>query len=371
MPKTAFVYSADMTCYELSPDHPLRPERLSLTYELASEYGLFGGDSQLVEPRPAGEADILSFHDPAYIHAVEELSEGKEVQASWRFGFGHIDNPPFAGMYEAALLYTGASLAAADLIITGQVQRAFNISGGLHHAKPGMASGFCIFNDPVIAIKRLMGTFDRIAYIDVDAHHGDGVQEAFYCTNRVLTISMHETGDYLFPGTGYVQEIGEGEGKGYSVNIPLQPLTPDEVYVWAFREVVPPLISAFNPQVIVAQLGADSHLDDPLAHLCLTSQGFTEVVRTIVGFGKPLAALGGGGYNISVAPRLWTLAYAEMMELELPDEIPGRFARTYRLNHLRDAAPPPLYEHQRRHSRTSAEQTVRLAKELVFPLHGL
>ena len=373
MPKTAFVYTERMASYNLGPEHPLRPERLRLAYELASEYGLFGGDSQLVEPEPAEEADILSFHDPAYVQAVKELGEGKEISAPWHFGFGYGDNPPFIGMYEASLLYTGASLTAADLVMSGRAQRAFNISGGLHHAKAAMASGFCTFNDPVIAINRLRRMYDRIAYIDIDAHHGDGVQEAFYETGRVLTVSIHETGEYLFPGTGYVHEIGEGEGRGYSVNIPLSPSTTDDVYAWAFLEIVPPLISAYDPQVVVAQLGADSHFQDPLAHLLLTSEGFIKVVKTIVGFGKPLVALGGGGYNVSVTPRLWTLAYAEMMEREPPDAIPDRFARAHNIQHLRDDIKPELAlsSYQIKAARRYAEQTVRDLKGLIFPIHGL
>ncbi|HUV05015.1 MAG TPA: acetoin utilization protein AcuC [Armatimonadota bacterium] len=372
MPKTAFVYNNRMASYDLGPEHPLRPERLRMTYDLASAYGLFGGDSQLLEPKPAEEADILSFHNPAYVQTVKELGEGKEVPGAWRFGLGYGDNPPFIGMYEASVLYTGASLTAADSVISGRAERAFNISGGLHHAKAAMASGFCTFNDPVITINRLRSTYDRIAYIDIDAHHGDGVQEAFHETDRVLTISIHESGEYLFPGTGHVHEIGEGEGRGYSVNIPLSPSTTDDVYVWAFAEIVPPLISAYEPQVIVAQLGADSHFQDPLAHLLLTSEGFVKVVKTIIGFGKPLVALGGGGYNVSAVARLWTLAYAEMVERELPDPIPEGY-RAHDIHHLRDATRPELTltDYQLKSARRYAEERVRDLKSLVFPIHGL
>ena len=379
MPKASFIYSADMAEYDLGPNHPLRPERLRMTYELASACGLLDGDPQvvetacgeLVEPVSASESDILTFHKPAYVQVIKELSRGINAPDAWRFGFGPGDNPPFPGMYEASLLYTGASITAAELIMSGHTRCAFNVSGGLHHAKPANASGFCTFNDPVIAINRLMKAYDRIAYIDIDAHHGDGVQEAFYNTNRVLTISIHESGEYLFPGTGDVHEIGEGDGKGYSVNIPLAPATPDDVYVWAFHEIVPPLTSAYNPQVIVAQLGADSHFQDPLTHLCLTSRGFTEVVRMIVGFGIPLVALGGGGYNISVVPRLWTLAYAEMLHRELPDEIPDAFALTYNLHHLHDPSEPVATDRQRESVKTAVEQKVRALKRLIFHLHGL
>ena len=373
MPKTAFIYSADMARYDLYPSHPLRPERLRMTYELASEYGLFGGESRLVEPSPAEEGDILSFHEPEYVHVVKDLSAEIPVPHQAIFGFGPGDNPPFQGMYEASLLYTGASLKAADLVMRGEAERAFSISGGLHHAKPARASGFCIFNDPVIAVKRLMQEFDRIAYIDIDVHHCDGVQEAFYDTGRVLTISIHESGDYLFPGTGDVQEIGEGEGKGFTANIPLAPGTPDDVYTQAFREVVPPLIAAYDPQVIVAQLGADSHFQDPLAHLNVTSAGFIDVVGSIVDFGKRLVALGGGGYDISAVSRLWTLAYAYMTECELPDKIPPEFSSKYGLRRLRDsvAVESIISDSQRASVKDYADWKTRTAKELLFPLHGI
>jgi acetoin utilization protein AcuC len=369
--KTAFVYSPKMAQYELSPDHPLRPERLALTFELASEYGLFTGDSRLVEPIPAEESDILTFHTPEYVRAVRELSVDQDHPSAWRFGFGPLDNPPFPGMYEASLLYTGASVTAAELVMSGQIDRAFNISGGLHHAKAGKASGFCIFNDPVIAINHLLRQFERVAYIDIDAHHGDGVQAAFYDTDRVLNISIHESGEYLFPGTGFVHEIGEGAGRGYAVNIPLAPLTTDEWWLWAFHEIVPPLISAYAPEVIVAQLGVDSHFSDPLAHLNVSSDGFIAAVRTILGFGKPMVALGGGGYNLSVVPRLWTLAYAEMARRELPDEIPEEFARLHGIRRLRDGGKAELPPDQETHVKHAAEETVASLRRIVFPLHGL
>lgn len=366
--KAGFVYCDDMTKYDMGVDHPLRPERLRLTKELISAYGLIA-QGQLIAPELATEADILTVHKPDYIAAVRKLSEGKDISDPWRYGFDYGDNKPFPGMYEASLLYTGASIKAAELIMEGQFERCFNISGGLHHAMPNRASGFCIFNDPAIAIQRLRKKFSRIAYIDIDAHHGDGVQHIFYDTNTVLTISMHESGRYLFPGTGFVNEIGTGKGKGYSVNIPLEPYTPSDVMVWAFKEIVPPLIKAYDPQVIVAQLGVDSHFQDPLAHLELTSRGFDELVKTIISFEKPLVALGGGGYNINTVARLWTLAYARLLEVEISDAIPADFASRHNIHRLHDVELPITTEERRRTTFEAAQETVQLIKEIVFPYH--
>jgi acetoin utilization protein AcuC len=233
------------------------------------------------------------------------------------------------------------------------------------------ASGFCVFNDPAIAIQRLRRTFDRIAYIDVDAHHGDGVEAAFYDSSDVLTISIHESGHFLFPGSGFTDEIGVGAGRGYSVNIPLTPSTPDEVYLWAFDEIVPPLIEAYDPEIVVAQLGVDSHFQDPLARLALTSHGFTAIIERILGLGRPLVALGGGGYNLAAVPRLWTLAYGLMSERQIPDRIPPEYATKYGITHLHDTTQPGAAQYQRHNVRPDAERAVRDIKRLVFPFHGL
>lgn len=371
MPKTVLIYGHEMTCYDLGRNHPLRPERLRLVYELVSACGLIGGDSALVPPEPATREDLETVHVPSYIDTVKTLSDGDCSPAKTRSGFGSLDNPPFPGMYEASLIYTGASVLAAHLVVSGECDRAFNFSGGLHHAMPDRASGFCVFNDAAVAIERLRHKFKRIAYIDLDAHHGDGVQSIFYDTDEVLTISLHESGDYLFPGTGYPNEIGVGAGKGCSVNIPFTPSTPDDVYLWAFDQVVPPLIAAYQPDAIVAQLGVDTHFDDPLAHLVLTSSGFTSLVERILSFGRPVVALGGGGYNLLAVPRLWTLAYALMAGRDIPDRIPEEYTRKYGTAQLHDAVSPPISRHQKHNVRPDAEKAVAAVKRLVFPLHGL
>jgi acetoin utilization protein AcuC len=184
------------------------------------------------------------------------------------------------GLWDAAELVAGGSLLAAQVVADGEATRAFHFAGGLHHAMPDRASGFCYVNDAVLAIMRLRERGWRVAYVDIDAHHGDGVQFAFYGDPNVLTISTHERGDRLFPGTGFVAEMGEGEGRGFSVNLPLQPFTDDAVFAEAFEAVVPSILGAFKPDVLVLQLGIDSHRTDPLTHLALTVQGFTAAVRT-------------------------------------------------------------------------------------------
>lgn len=371
MLRTALIYSDDMKGYDMGLNHPMRPERLRLVYELVSAYGLIGGDSRLLSPIPARRSDLESVHLPEYIDAVKALSGGSDTPSPTAYGFGSADNPPFLGMYEASMLYTGASLQATELVASGRYERVFSISGGLHHAMPRRASGFCVFNDVAVAIQSLRRRFTRIAYIDVDAHHGNGVQAAFYDAADVLTISIHETGDYLFPGSGFTHEIGIGAGRGYSVNIPLTPSTPDSVYLRTFDEIVPRLIESYDPQIVVAQLGVDAHFSDPLTHLILTSRGFTAVVERILGFGRPLVAFGGGGYNLTAVPRLWTLAYAMMADRELDDRVPDAYARSYGITHLHDRSDPEMTRHQRHNVVPDAEQAIRQIREWIFPLHGI
>jgi acetoin utilization protein AcuC len=274
-------------------------------------------------------------------------------------------------MFEAATLSSGATLLAAEMVANKTVDVAFNISGGLHHAAAGHASGFCVFNDPALAVHHFLRRGMRVAYIDVDAHHGDGVQEAFYDDDRVLTISVHESGRYLFPGTGFVGELGQGRARGYSVNLPLFPYTSDDVYLDAFRQVVPPLIRAFGPDVLVTQLGIDSYHSDPLTHLQLTTMGFVEVVREFAALGLPWLATGGGGYDLMAVARAWTLAYGEMLGVEWPDTLPRTFAVEHGIGHLRDSDSPEIPANLRPDIRRHAGETVAALKEQVFPILGV
>ena len=328
--KAAFIFSDEFARFDYGSSHPLKPFRLKLTYELIKACGLLApSDPRLIEPHPARVEDLLTFHTQDYIDILRASNSGADYPGADFFGLGPGDNPIFAGMFDWSILIAGASLKAADLVDSGEAEVAFNISGGLHHAMADHASGFCYINDPVIAIQSLVNRGRRVAYVDIDAHHGDGVQEAFFSSDKVLTISLHETGQALFPGSGFEYEIGSGAGEGYSVNIPLPPETDDELFVHAFTEVVPPLIDVFRPDIIVSQLGVDTFRSDPLAHLNITTNGFCRVVTMIRAMAPKWVALGGGGYDIANVARAWTLAWAIMNGTNAPSEIPDFYRQQY------------------------------------------
>ncbi|OLD76766.1 MAG: hypothetical protein AUG87_07260 [Candidatus Rokubacteria bacterium 13_1_20CM_4_70_14] len=295
MTKTALVYSDAYGRFDYGPEHPLRMERLGLTWRLMEAYGLTALPNARVHlPEPATEHAVALWHTQDYLDVLKAANGGAVPEHAARCGLGPGDNPVFPGLWDAARLCAGGSLLAAELVASGKATRAFHFAGGLHHALPGRASGFCYVNDAVLAILYLKSRGLRVLYVDIDAHHGDGVQHAFYEDPEVLTISTHERGDYLFPGTGFVEEVGAGAALGYSVNLPLEPFTDASVYLAAFEEVVPPLVGAFKPDVVVAQLGIDSHRTDPLTHLDLDVQGFARAVARLVELSPRLVALGGG-----------------------------------------------------------------------------
>ena len=374
--KTALVYSDAWRGFDYGPEHPLRMERLGLTWQLMEAYGLSRlPGSRVVAPESATIEAIARFHSREYIEILRGVSAGDWVPHAARYGLGPGDNPIFPGLWEAAELVAGGSLLAASLVADGAAQRVFHFGGGLHHAMPDRASGFCYVNDAVLAIMRLRERGWRVAYVDIDAHHGDGVQFAFYRDPNVLTVSTHERGDRLFPGTGFVAEMGEGDGFGYSVNLPLQPFTDDDVYQPAFEAVVPPVVSAFKPDVLVLQLGIDSHRTDPLTHLSLTVQGFTAVVRRLLELAPRVVALGGGGYDLPNVARAWTAAWADMNGVALPDALPAAcHADMVRLGLQRlTLSDPPLElaEDTRRWAREYANRQVCAVRERIFPIYRL
>lgn len=366
MSRAAFICSSELWARGHGPEHPLKPERLKRTYELLQAYRAFEADGLLVPPRLATNEELCLFHTPEYVAAVESLSRGESRFNPARYNFGPGDNPIFPGMYETEALKVGAALVAMELVLSGDVEVAFSFSGGLHHAGPARASGFCVFNDAAVLIHALLRRGLRVAYVDIDVHHGDGVQWAFYESDQVLTISLHESGLYLFPGTGFTGEIGVGPGRGYAANLPLAPFTDDEVYLWAFREIVPPLVAAFGPDIVVSQLGTDTHYLDPLAHLCLTTKGYEAVVSEIKALDPRWIALGGGGYSLDVVPRAWTLAYGVMLGRDFPDELPPAYAREYGPERLRDREGPHLDEGLREEARRYAQSGVEELKGTVL-----
>jgi len=374
--RTALVHSDQYGQFDYGPAHPLRMERLGLTWRLMEAYGLTSlPHAKLLAPEPAEEQLIGGFHSHQYLEVLKAVSSGLHLPGVHRFGLGPGDNPIFPGLWEVARLVAGGSLLAAQLVADGEVARAFHFAGGLHHAMPDRASGFCYVNDAVLAILSLRERGWRVCYVDIDAHHGDGVQVAFYRDPNVLTISTHERGDRLFPGTGFVDEHGEGAGHGYSVNLPLEPYTDDEVYAQVFDAVIPPLIGAFKPDVVVAQLGIDSHHTDPLTHLSFSVQGFAHAVQRIVELSPRLVALGGGGYDLTNVARAWTAAWAVMNGVELGPELPPSFGEDMRRFGFRSSSlwdpPIELSAETRRRAQEFAGRQVEGIRRSIFPIHSL
>jgi acetoin utilization protein AcuC len=308
----AVAWDDALTRYDFGPGHPLAPVRVALTIALAGDLGVLSAPPvSMFVPPPATDAELAMVHDDDYIAAVRQA--GRTLTPNAEFGLGTSDNPVFEGMHEASALVAGATLAAAQAVWSGSARHGASIAGGLHHAMRRAASGFCVYNDPAIAIKWLLAAgAERVAYVDVDVHHGDGVQAAFYDDPRVLTISLHEHPATLFPGTGLPTETGEGAGVGYSVNVALPAGTGDAGWLRAFDAVVPPLLRAFKPTVLVSQHGCDSHRLDPLAHLELSidAQRAAQVVLHDLAHelcdGKWLLTGGGGYALVQVVPRTWT-----------------------------------------------------------------
>ena len=337
MSAPVLVHTERSAAYDFGRSHPLRPERVTLAVELMRAYGLIAeaGSSddehvfRVLEPYPAREDQLMRVHSREYIAVVKAASERPDT--FWaRKGLGEGDTPVFAGMHRAAALIAGGSIAAIREVLAGRTLRAFHPAGGLHHAHRDHAAGFCVYNDAAVGIAWALtrGADLRVAYIDIDAHHADGVQEAFYAEPRVLTISVHESGRYLFPGTGWPDERGEAAGVGSAINVPLPPYATDACYRLVFDEVIAPAVRAFAPHIIVSQSGADAHWRDPLTTLGMTLAGhawLTHRIRALADevSGGRLVALGGGGYAWeTVVPRAWTLVAASLLGVRLPDELP-------------------------------------------------
>jgi acetoin utilization protein AcuC len=370
--KNAFIYTDAYHNYDYGPTHPLRIIRLKLTYDLINAYGLLDLPSvQFIPTIKAEEKELAAFHSEEYLSLLRQVNEGFALGDAYAYGLGPGDNPIFPGLYHLSLLVSGATLQAINFVADGNGEIAFNIAGGLHHAMRSRASGFCYVNDSVIGIKRLLSRGKRVVYIDIDAHHGDGVQKAFYDTDQVLTVSLHETGYTLFPGTGFESEIGEGKGEGYSVNLPFPPETEDDVYVWAFEEVVPELIHAFEPDVVVSQLGVDTFYDDPLTDLHLSIFGYEKVLKRIKDLAPKWVALGGGGYNIFNVARAWTLAWAVMNGIELEEGLPESFLREAVKMGIEERGlrgrPETIRHSQNKENRAEMERVVHYIKETVLP----
>lgn len=332
------MYSDDLLKYDFGDFHPLSQLRMKLAFELMKACGFLDSpEVRVVDPSVASEEMILLAHDEEYINVVRDLGSGAHHFDSFRYGFGLGDNPIFDGMHEASAIHTGATLRACDMVMKGEAEHVFSLGGGFHHALRNRASGFCIYNDVVIAIRNLKKEHGlrRIMYADIDAHHADGVQVAFYEDPHVLNFSIHENGRFLFPGSGTVEETGEGEGKGYTINLPLWPNTHDISFLNAFRKVFPPLARSFKPEILITQFGADMHYEDPLSHINLTTESYDEVAKTFHRIAHEVCngrwvCLGGGGYSSRAVSRIWTILFCRMIDGTPPTYLPEDWRNLYR-----------------------------------------
>lgn len=324
-PKPIFIYSPQLLQYKFGEGHPFTQKRLLLTLSLMESLGLITPD-QIRAPRMATDEEIALVHDPAFIEAVKRAGALDPSFYGQAYGLGTDDVPVFANMHEATAYVVGGSLDVADYVMQTKGAHGVNLSGGLHHAFRAKASGFCVYNDCSIVIAYLKKKYNaRVLYVDTDAHHGDGVQWAFYSDPDVMTISFHETGKYLFPGTGNVTEVGEGLGHGKSINVPLDPYTEDDSFLEAYTAVLTLAIEKFRPDVLVTQNGVDAHRYDPLTHLSASTRIYREIPKLAHQLAHEYCegrwiALGGGGYDIfRVVPRAWTLLWAEMNDQPIED----------------------------------------------------
>ncbi|NHM30623.1 acetoin utilization protein AcuC [Neobacillus terrae] len=319
--KSVLIYSEDLLKYKFSNDHPFNQFRLKLTIDLLQKINALDS-KMIVPPRMATEEELCLIHDSDYINAVKLAGmNALPREKAENYGLGTEDTPVFEKMHEASSLLVGGTLEAVDQVMTGQALHALHLGGGLHHGFRGKASGFCIYNDTSVAIKYLQKKYNaRVLYVDTDAHHGDGVQWSFYDDPDVCTLSIHETGRYLFPGTGNVNERGQGKGYGYSFNIPVDAFTEDNSWLYAYSESIKEIAEFFKPDIILTQNGADAHYLDPLTHLSATMKIYREIPRIAHEIAHKYCqgrwiAVGGGGYDIwRVVPRAWALIWMEMTE---------------------------------------------------------
>ncbi len=342
---SVFIYSDELLRYRFSENHPFNQFRLTLTIDLLQKLGALD-ETQFVLPRMASDEELSLIHDREYVEAVKKAGRGELSEAAGEgYGLGTEDTPIFTGMHEASAYLVGGTLTAADQVMKGKAVHALHLGGGLHHGFRGKASGFCIYNDSAVAIKYLQTQYNaRVLYIDTDAHHGDGVQWSFYDDPKVATYSIHETGRYLFPGTGNINERGHGQGYGYSFNVPLDAFTEDDSWLESYETTLREVAHFFKPDVILTQNGADAHYYDPLTHLSATMNIYKRIPQLAHEIAHEYCdgrwiAVGGGGYDIwRVVPRAWSLLWLEMTNQQLfSDSLPADWLLKWQ-----EKAPYPL-----------------------------
>ncbi|MBN1509960.1 MAG: acetoin utilization protein AcuC [Sedimentisphaerales bacterium] len=376
MRRSAFIHSQQIEKYHYPEDSPFKTERAGRTRQVLHAMGLLHGPNiREVAPKPADRRTLKKFHTARYLHALKQAEKGQWDLEALRMGLGTTDCPIFRGMTNYAVLAAGATLVGAGLLLSGEADVAFNPSGGYHHAFPEKAAGFCYINDNALACTVLAEAGKRVLYLDVDVHCGDGVAYAFYERSDVMTISLHENPKLLFPGTGFEDEIGQGQGRGYCVNLPLPAGAFDQAYLYAFDSIAVPLIRAYKPDVIVFELGADTLAGDPLAHLHLTNNTYADIIGRLLRFNRPILMTGGGGYNVENTVRAWALAWSVLSDQDTGQGMEAAIGgvmlqSTDWQGGLRDRELP-VTDQQRTTVLSALDASIDIIKATVFPIHGL
>ena len=373
---SAFIHCDKLEQYPYPAFCPFNTSRAGETFRIVKSIGLLNSKTATqIEPRSAERTELKKFHTSRYLHVLKQTADGKFDAEAYSMGIGTPDCPAFKGIYEYGILNAGATLTAAKLILDGRVKNAFNPSGGHHHAMPERASGFCYINDVALACLLLADAGKRVLYLDVDVHHADGVQYAVYDRSDVMTISFHQTGKTLFPGTGFEDEIGSGAARGYNINVPLPVGTYDAAYMKIFGAVALPLIKVYQPDVIVFELGTDGLAGDPLANLCLTNNTYADILRLLQGFDRPILMTGGGGYNIENTVRAWAYAWSVLSGTDSGSEHPlpiggVMIGSTDWQGGLRDM-DVTVTSQQISVVEPAIDATIEAIKKTIFPIHGL
>jgi acetoin utilization protein AcuC len=376
--KKTFIHGPQLDQYPYPDACPFKTHRAGLVRQKLFTMGLLSGPDKVeVAPVQADRPLLEQFHIPEYLDAMIRANEGHFEMDMLYMGLGTGDCPVFRGMYDYAAWAVGATVTGARQILDNGASIAFNPSGGYHHAFADHAGGFCYLNDVVLGCMTLAKAGKRVLFLDIDVHHCDGVQAAFYDRSDVMTISTHQDGRTLFPGTGFVDEIGTGQGKGYAVNFPLPIGMYDEIYLQVIQQGVLPLIGAYNPDVIVLEMGADTLAGDPLAGLSLTNNVYVEVINSLLAFKKPILAVGGGGYNVENTVRAWTLVWMALCgQQSVHDEFAGMGGVMLQTSDwqsgagLRDRVLIPSPQQKERVA-PMVEEVIQYIRKNVFPIHGL
>ncbi len=321
------IYHNKYGLYNLGNEHPFSPQRAEMLIELLQELKVF---KEPLQPSAVNPEQLKLIHDKDYVNIVENVSAGNEQEQAEKYNLGTADNPIVKGMAEGARYQVGGTLHGVQLLMENKANKVITFGGGFHHAHKNSAAGFCVYNDLAVAIKEMTNQGMHVAYLDIDVHHGDGVQELFYDDDKVMTISIHESGEFLFPGTGWIYELGRGSGRSLKLNIPLEPFSEGDSYLLAIDKVVKPALAWFRPDALIVQAGADAHFSDPLADILLTTYDYEKLFKEIISIAQnscnnKMLFTFGGGYSPTATPRVWALLYFILSNIEIPKYLPKKW----------------------------------------------